>query len=667
MILNDVELIEVTLNAIVKRSEIEAKSELKEFATTLLSRVNPTISSTILKSKKFDKLNIIKTIKRYQGNHTIGELLYRLGYSALSPELVDNSIIIVKLLLQINEYDIARRWMQEIQCQSNLSPNNCASLAYYLSQLDDNFAAIKLYKKALHGDSSKHLVWYNLGNCYNRVQQPQDAIECFEKCIRIKQDQPLAWYNLGNSFRLMGRYSEAEKSYKYSLSLDSNFASAFTNLGVTCLNMGRAEEAIKYFKSAILVDKNVATNWSGLAMGSQYSAELTLDDKYEVHKRFGAIAVDNGRVKIELSDSAADRKTRIGLVSGDFKAHSVTNFLMPIFMGPDREKFELCCFSNSQTHDDTSKWYETHSDTFVEINSLNTSQACELIAQQKIDILIDLSGHTDGNRLDIFAMKPAKNTVSWLGYPGTTGLPNMDYKLVCGETDDAEDQQFYTEKLIYLEPMIFCFAPHDEELLPGIDGYLSSDHIRFGSFNHSAKFNERILSTWCDLLKSVNNSTLRLKSGCFFDEICRKEFEAFFDKRGIDNERLILQGYCRDRYEHFNLYNEIDIALDVTPFSGATTTCEALFMGKPVVTLYGESHAGRVTSAILKLQGMEELVTRNLLEYVNVAIELSKNLSNPKYRPSAIRNNFLASPVCDRDTFAKSFYNLMDKVKYGRC
>lgn len=664
MSINDLALEITTLKIVQGYIEKKKNIEFKEMASVLESTLNSTGSCGDLNLDELLKLDIKKRLHNNIGANNVGELLCRLAYSVLWPDLVDNKIIIIKLLMRLNEINIAQEWIASIKSLATLSPNDCASLAYFVSELGDTLNAIELYKTALRGDSSKHLVWYNLGNCYNRVHQPKNAIDCYEKSIRIKQDQPLAWYNLGNAFRVLGLYSEAEKSYKYSLWLDNQFASAFTNLGVTYLNMGRAEEAISYFKSAILVDKNVATNWSGLAMGSQYSIELTPEKRYEVHKRFGAIALQDKQFNTERLNYDSVHKIRIGFVSGDFKMHSVTNFLMPIFISPDRKNFELYCFSNGQTHDDITEWYKIHSDKFLEISSLNTSQACDLIAEHKIDILVDLSGHTDGNRLDIFAIKPARVTVSWLGYPGTTGLPNMDFKIVCRATDYAKDQQFYTEKLLYLEPMIFCFAPHDEELLPDLNGYSSSDHIRFGSFNHSAKFNEAILSTWCELLKSVSNSTLRLKSGCFFDESCRTEFEAFFHERGIDKKRLILQGYCKDKYEHFYLYNEIDIALDVTPFSGATTTCEALFMGKPVVTLHGASHAGRVTSAILKLQGMSELVANNVSEYVSIATELSKNLSDAKYQSSKIRKNFLKSSICDGDAFSKSFFNLMDSIRY---
>lgn len=655
-----------TLDTLKKYLLIDIDSDAKKLVEMASRFVYGADSLVDVKVHEGEIVTLHKYLLEYRGVNTALELVCRLAYCLISPDLVDNQIIVVKLLIQINEKPLAHEWLKRIQLNDKLSSHDCAAVAFLLSQVDNNYAAINMYRRALILDEQDYLSWYNIGNCYNRVHQPVDAIQCYERSIRIKENQPLAWYNLGNSFRGLGRFLEAEKCYKYSLSLDSNFPSAFTNLGVNYLNMGRAEEALVYFKSAVIAGREDPYNWSGLALASQYLFNLTPHDVFEVHRLYGLVAEKSYACLPSIEKADATKIINVGFVGGDFKDHSVTNFLKPIFENCPKDKFQLYCFANNQIKDHITSWYISNCHGYYDVWDLSTSGACKLISDLRIDILIDLSGHTEKHRLDIFSKKPAPITVSWLGYPGTTGLKNMDFKIVCRATDAMEDTLFYTEKFLYLEPLFFCYEPHDLDKFPLVHVVPQGSNIRFGSFNHSAKYSPQILDSWCRILKSVGSSTLRLKSGCFSDPSCKRYYEEYFEEKGIKKERLVLENYSISKREHLNLYNEIDIALDVTPFSGATTTCEALAMGKPVVTVVGQTHAGRVTAAILKELDMPELISSDLSDYVFKACALSEALGSPKYRAETIATKFRKSKLCDSKIFAEKFYGLLEGIIHER-
>jgi len=279
-------------------------------------------------------------------------------------------------------------------------------------------------------------------------------------------------------------------------------------------------------------------------------------------------------------------------------------------------------------------------------------QATELVRRDGIDILVDLAGHTSGSRVLLFARKPAPVQASWIGYPATTGLSAMDYKIVDRYTDPpGMSDQFYTEKLIRLPDSFLCYLPEKDSPEVGMLPVLSSGHITFGSFNNFAKVSPEGIELWGRILKTITGSRLLMKAKSFSDRSTRSYVLDMFARKGIPAERIELVSMKRSFKEHLDTYTRIDIGLDTFPYNGTTTTCEALWMGVPIITLAGSTHASRVGMSLLTNIGLPELVASTDEEYVSSAVNLACDLTKLRSLRETLRGRVMHSPLTDTKRF----------------
>jgi predicted O-linked N-acetylglucosamine transferase (SPINDLY family) len=344
---------------------------------------------------------------------------------------------------------------------------------------------------------------------------------------------------------------------------------------------------------------------------------------------------------------------KIGYVSGDFRRHSVANFLLPVFRNHDRSAFEIYCYSNNPRNDDVTERLTAVADHWRRITGLDDDAAAKMIAEDKIDILVDLSGHTDGNRLSLFTRRPAPTQVTWLGYPGSTGVEAIGFRLVDEVSDPAGDSdRHYCERLIRLDHGFLCYAPIDgaTALVARAPG---NGRIRFGSFNNPAKLSPATLDVWGKLLDTVDGAELVLKGRPFADPDVRRLLLRRFEDRGIAEQRVVLLDHIPSPAAHMAAYGEIDIGLDPFPYNGTTTTCEALWMGVPVITLLGDRHSGRVGASLLSQVGLEDLIASNEENYVRLAAELAADAPRRADLRATLRDRMAASPLCDEPGFTR--------------
>jgi predicted O-linked N-acetylglucosamine transferase (SPINDLY family) len=293
---------------------------------------------------------------------------------------------------------------------------------------------------------------------------------------------------------------------------------------------------------------------------------------------------------------------------------------------------------------------QVHADHWHSLTGLADAQAADLIRHHQIDILVDLSGHASHNRLPLFARKPAPVQVTFLGYPNSTGLATMDYRL----TDACADppgltESLHTEQLFRLPKCAWCYQPAaNPPVRPRSEG-----PITFGCFNYFAKINTPMLLLWARILHLVPRSRLLLKAGAFGSEKTQQRLRQFLDEAGIGAERLELDGYKRAHDDHLALYQQLDVALDTFPYHGTKTTCEALWMGVPVVTLAGKTHASRVGVSLLNNLGLPELVADTTEEYVRLAVELAGDLPRLSHLRHTLRQRMEVSPLMDAPRFAQ--------------
>ena len=328
----------------------------------------------------------------------------------------------------------------------------------------------------------------------------------------------------------------------------------------------------------------------------------------------------------------------------------------PLFREYDRETFEFIAYGDQRKSDDFSERFSKQVDLWRETCSLSDQALAKQIYEDRVDILFELSGHTAYNRMGVLAMKPAPLQVSYLGYPGSTGLPTIDFRITDTLVDPAGmTEKFHTEKLIRLGRCAWCYEP--DECAPEVEElpFQKNGFITFGCFNNMAKLNPDLFGMWADILLQVPDSHLRLKARTLTDERVKQELKDYFTSRGIAEERLDFFGHTRKIHEHLAHYNQVDVALDSYPYHGTTTTCEAMWMGCPVVTRAGSTHVSRVGVSLLTAVGLEEFITENREEYVARAAELAGNTERLTTLRSEMRGHLKASPLMNASGFAREF------------
>ena len=356
-----------------------------------------------------------------------------------------------------------------------------------------------------------------------------------------------------------------------------------------------------------------------------YSDQTTGQAIYQEACAYGRRFLPGGTVT-HANNRDPDRRLRIGFVSGDFRRHVVGMFLLPLFANRDRTRAEYFCYSLIDAPDPFTQMLASHADQWLDIRGLDDARLAERIRADAIDILIDLSGHTSDNRLQMFARQPAPVQATWLGFPGTTGAPGIQYRLTDDILDPPGSEAESTETPIRLASGFFCYQP-----LPEWGGLLKvgplpaerNGHITFGAFNNLAKLSPTCFDSWADILRQVPNATLISRAKPFSLPSERERFIQQFTLRGIDASRINPLPYLPDPARHLEIYNDVDIHLDSHPYAGGTTTCDALWMGAPVITLSGDRPSARLGATVLHRVGLQELIANDTAEYVRLAVQLA--------------------------------------------
>jgi predicted O-linked N-acetylglucosamine transferase (SPINDLY family) len=345
---------------------------------------------------------------------------------------------------------------------------------------------------------------------------------------------------------------------------------------------------------------------------------------------------------------------KVGYVSPDFRTHSVSHFVEPLLRGHDRHEVEVFCYAEVARPDAVTASLKGFADHWQETVGLSDNALAERIRADGIDILVDLAGHTANNRLPLFALRPAPVQVTWLGYPNTTGLETIQYRLVDAVTDPSgEADAWASEALVRLKDGFLSYSAGRNTPATTAPPCLEAGVVTFGSFNNPAKMSPSTLDAWATLLSRLPHAKLLLKGKPFADSAARAMVLANLTKRGVAAERVELAPWSPGIDAHLATYNRVDIALDPFPYNGTTTTCEALWMGVPVVTLCGDRHAGRVGASLLTQVGLTELIASSVEEYVEIAGGLAADPGRLNEMRRTLRPRMAASPLCDGRSFAR--------------
>ncbi len=529
-------------------------------------------------------------------------------------------------------------------------------LAWLCHLRGDNGAAVGLLSRALEREPDNAEAHYNLGLVLAKLGRHAEAEASYRRGLALKPGAVDGHNNLGVLLEEVGRYDEAEACYRQAIALAPELAHAHNNLGVLLKESGRLAAALQAHRRAIALNPGLPAVHSNMLYTLNYDETVPPQALYAVHQAWGQIPGVRFATEGARFTNAPEpaRRLRIGYVSGDFRHHSVAFFVEPLIAAHDRAAVEVFLYTNDARADAVTARLKTLADHFVPIHGLADELAAARIRQDAIDILVDLSGHTCGNRLMLFARKPAPVQVSWLGYPNTTGLPAIDYRFTDAIADPPDENDgLTTERLVRLERCFLCYRPPVEAAGVAPPPAADARHVTFGSFNNLAKLSPRTIALWARLLRELPDSRLLLKATQFKDRGTRERCAAAFAAAGIAAERLDLMPPLPTTAEHLALYGRVDIALDPLTYNGTATTAEALWMGVPVVTLRGERHASRVGASLLTTIGLDRLVAATPDDYVAIAAGLARDLDGLAQLRAGLRERIHASPLCDGPGFAR--------------
>jgi protein O-GlcNAc transferase len=517
--------------------------------------------------------------------------------------------------------------------------------------------AMACYQKALSIDPDHVETYNNMGDILSSHGQTDKAILCFKKALKLRPDYFTIYINLGTAFGNQGKMSMAVENYRKVLGIEPQCAPACNNLAGALLKQGKVAEAIKNYQEAIAIQPDYAVAHSNLLFAYNYQNHIDPEWLFSQHRNWAkrhTLARGDNPVFIP-SIGSTDRKIRIGYCSPDFKTHSVAYFLEAIIMAHDRSGFEIFCYSDVIRSDAVTRTFSSSVDCFTNIAGIDNTAVAEQIRRDKIDILVDLAGHTAGFRTPLFTIKPAPIQVSYLGYPNTTGLTSIDYRLTDAWADPPGlTDHLYSEKLVRLPHTFLCYTPPERS--PEIETTADRDSrpITFGSFNNRAKITPEVVKVWAKILTQVPDGRIILKSRVFADPETRDLMIDLFMENGVERGRIELVSHIPSIFHHLRLYNRIDIGLDPFPYNGTTTTCEALWMGVPVITLAGKTHRSRVGVSLLSNAGLEEFIAESVEDYVEKGVRLANNVEKRKSLHRDLRSRMARSFLMDSARFTRS-------------
>jgi predicted O-linked N-acetylglucosamine transferase (SPINDLY family) len=517
-------------------------------------------------------------------------------------------------------------------------------------KLDD---AVASYHKALAIKPDYAEAHRNLGNVFQQQGKLGDAVASYQKAIAIKPDYAEAHGNLGITLHEQGKLGDAVASYHKAIAIKPDYAEAHSNLGVAFKDQGKLDDAVASCQKALAIKPDYAEVHSNLIFLYSYILDHPIIDLRDEASRYDKLVSAKARpISNHPNIKNPDRRLRIGMVSGDFKQHAVGHFLTGVLSEINTEHVELFAYSTSSMEDDLTVKIKTCVYKFQKVVGISDEQLSKDIMEDGIDILIDLSGHTGRNRLPLFAWKPAPIQVTWLGYGGTTGIEAMDYVLCDSLVLPPSDEAHFIEKPWRLPDIWVCFSPPKFDIEVGTLPALANSHITFGSFNNLTKISDKAVECWARILKAVPDSRLLLKNNQLNDTSIQEATRTRFEAHGINPLRIILKSHVIDKKEHFLTYQEMDISLDTFPYSGGTTTIEAIWMGTPVVTLKGDRFISHLGESILHNVGLADWIADTTDDYVEKAVAFASDLEKLSYLRESLRDQLIISPVCDATRFA---------------
>ncbi|MCK7578322.1 MAG: tetratricopeptide repeat protein [Chromatiales bacterium] len=511
--------------------------------------------------------------------------------------------------------------------------------------------ALECYERSVEIDNDHSPGLNGKGLCLMDLNRPDEALAYFEHALKVNPKQPEILYNLGALIGQIGRLDEAAELHRKALDLKPNSAEAYNNLGLALQDLGEIDDALNAYEQAIKLSPKSAAYFSNRLFALNYQPDQPAAEIFaayqEFDRRFGLPHRTTWR--LHTNDRNPDRRLRLGYVSPDFGSHSIGYFLEPLLANHDHEQFEITAYSQRIGTDASTTRYLRLIDHWVPTSSLSDEALSERIRADGIDILVDLAGHTAGNRLGVFARRPAPVSVSWMGYGYTTGLSAIDYFLTDEVAVPPGSESLFSERPWRLATPSGTYRPAPGMGEVGPLPALAHGVVTFGTLTRGIRINHRVIRVWSHILQRLPTSRLIIDSKSFVTETAQARLAERFGAYGIERERLII-GYHSPPWD---VLRRTDIGLDCFPHNSGTTLVESLYMGVPFITLAERPSVGRIGSKMLVGAGHPEWIAASEADYVDKAVALASDLQRLARLRAGLRAEFEASPWRDEAGFVR--------------
>ena len=526
---------------------------------------------------------------------------------------------------------------------------NLAAALAGLGRLDEAIAACRSALQLRPDYPEAH---NNLGAALAGQGQPEAAVAAYRRALQLKPNYPEAFSNLGVALKERGQLDEAVAALRRALELKPSYAEAHNNLGAELAGQGQLDEAIAAFRQALTINPEHSSAHSNLVytlhFHPDHSERTIAEERRRWNRQFGEPLKQT--ILPHGNDRNPDRRLRIGYVSPDFRDHVVGRYLLPLFERHDRERFEILCYSGDARSDWMTERLRALAGRWRNTVGISDARLVEMIREDGVDILVDLTQHMAGNRLPVFARKPAPVQVSFAGYPDSTGLEAIEYRISDRHlAGDSADQGSGRKEQVRLIDSFWCYDPCGIDMEVNELPAKENGSVTFGCLNNFCKVNERVLSLWARTLGKVKDSRLVISSRSGSQ---RQRTLAALEREGVAARRVEFVDF-RPRREYLELYHRLDVVLDTFPYNGGVTTCDALWMGTPVVSLAGETPVSRAGLSLLTNLGLPSLVAHAEEDYVNIAESLAGDLPRLAELHSTLRDRMRASVLMDAPRFTR--------------
>lgn len=596
-----------------------------------------------LEPDNLDAINNLAGLLRERGALAEAKSLFRRLVRA-APNAAEGHANLGAILIELGNIADA---LVHLNRAAQLMPRNervLFNLGAALEARGDFAAAEASYRQVLALSPQDSDALNNLGGTLLARKRHAEALDIFEGLARRHPDNTGYLRNLGIALHGSGRLAAAIDTYQRALDRAPEDAVLFTSLGVALREQGRMDEAVAAHRRALALDPTLIMARSNLLFALSFKEDADPDEVYREHCRFDELHARplTARAAPHANNRDPERRLRVGYLSPDFRAHPCGFFLLPVIEHHDGGQVESYCYSVGRTNDEFTRRFAAAADHWVDLAGQQDAVIAERIRADGIDILVESFGHMAENRLLVMARKPAPVQVSFPMYPSTTGLAAMDYRLMDPYVAPATVEPLFTESLARLPETHLCYEPHNRAIdaadFPRPDG---TQGFAFGCFNNVAKIGPRTVALWARILRAVPSAHLVLK-WLGMDEAGSHPVVDAFRQQGIATDRLKLLGWAKDAYEP---YRGIDLCLDSLRAAGGTTTCDALWMGVPTVTIYGPTPLSRIGLSLLSNVGLTELIADDENRYVDIAIGLATQPERLAAMRRGLRERFAGSPL----------------------